>query len=178
MTEIFEEIVEDETIPYAVRPNKTDIKRTIVKVLEIAEQMTVLPIEQLNRFELPDILHETILQAAKMPHKTARKREMKFITAQLRKMDLAPIEEQLARYNSTSMHAVREHHQAEKWRDKLILTEDKTLLTQFLTQYPKANPQQLRQLQRNAKKERLAEKPPKFSRLLYKYLKHLFETAT
>ncbi|MCK5872464.1 MAG: DUF615 domain-containing protein [Methylococcales bacterium] len=177
MIEIFEE-TDEAGIPYAVRPNKTDIKRTIVKVLDIAEQMTVLSTEQLKRFELSDILHETILRAAKMPQKTARKREMKFITAQLRKIDLAPIEEQLARYNSTSMHAVREHHQAEKWRDKLVLTEDNTLLTQFLTQYPKANPQQLRQLQRNAKKERLAEKPPKFSRLLYKYLKHLFETTT
>ncbi|MCK5897886.1 MAG: DUF615 domain-containing protein [Methylococcales bacterium] len=174
MTEIFEE-TDDEGIPYAVRPNKSDIKRTIAKVLEIAEQMTVLSTEQLKRFELPEILHATILQAAKMPQKTARKREMKFITAQLRKMDLTPIEEQLARYNSTSFHAVREHHQAEKWRDKLVLTEDNTLLTQFLTQYPKANPQQLRQLQRNAKKERLTEKPPKFSRLLYKYLKKLFE---
>lgn len=178
MIEDFEEILDDdEGIPYAVRPNKTGIKRDIALILKIAEQLTTLSVEQLERFELPETLQNVILQAAKMPQKTARKREMKYITAQLRKIDLAPIQEQLDRYNSTSFHAVREHHQAEKWRDKLILSEDKNLLTQFLTQYPHANAQQLRQLQRNAKKEIIAEKPPKSARLLYKYLKQLFETT-
>jgi ribosome-associated protein len=179
MIEDFNEMIDDneEEILYAIRPNKTGIKRDIALVLKIAEQLTCLSVEQLMRFTLPERLHEVISRTSKMPPKTARKREMKYITAQLRKLELAPIQEQLDRYNSTSIHAVREHHQAEKWRDKLILSEDKALLTQFLTHYPQANAQQLRQLQRNAKKESLAEKPPKSARLLYQYLKQLFETS-
>jgi ribosome-associated protein len=49
------------------------------------------------------------------------------------------------------------------------------VLTQFLGQHPNADSQQLRQWQRNAKKELAAEKPPKSARLLYKYVKSLLE---
>ena len=175
MSESYLDEQEDEEIYYAVRPNKTEIKRDIVVISEIAEELTTLSREQLNDFELPDGIFQAIIRAIKMPHKSARKREMKYITAQLRKMELEEIEEKLARLNSQSVHAVREHHQAEKWRDKLVIDNDNSVLTQLLSQYPNADSQQLRQLQRNAKKELAAEKPPKSARLLYKYVKSLLE---
>ena len=176
MSEVYLDEQEDEAIYYAVRPNKTEIKRDIEVIADMAEEMTTLTREQLNDFELSDSLFQAILRAIKMPHKSARKREMKYITAQLRKMTLDSIQEKLARLNSQSVHAVREHHQAEKWRDKLVIDNDNTVLTQFLSQYPHADSQQLRQLQRNAKKELTAEKPPKSARLIYKYIKNLLET--
>jgi ribosome-associated protein len=42
-----------------------------------------------------------------------------------------------------------------------------------MSDYPDADSQHLRQLQRNAQKEAKQGKPPKSSRLLYKYLKDL-----
>lgn len=175
MTENYVEEQEGEESYYAIRPNKTEIKRDIAVILKMAEQMTTLTLDQLNDIKLPDNIFRSIMQAAKMPHKAARKREMKYITGQLRKIELDPIQEKLDRLNSKSVHAVREHHQAEKWRDKLIADNDNNVLTQFLSEHPNADSQQLRQLQRNAKKELSAEKPPKSSRLLYKYLKSLLE---
>jgi ribosome-associated protein len=47
-------------------------------------------------------------------------------------------------------------------------------LAALLDEQPHADRQQLRQLVRNAQKELQAEKPPKSSRLLYRYLKTLF----
>ena len=73
-----------------------------------------------------------------------------------------------------SAHAVREHHIAERWRDKLI-AEGSNALTELLNEQPQADRQQLRQLLRNAQKEVEAAKPPKSSRLLYHYLKDLFK---
>lgn len=46
-------------------------------------------------------------------------------------------------------------------------------MTAFLNEQPDADRQQLRQLLRNVQKENEASKPPKSSRLLYRYLKTL-----
>lgn len=105
--------------------------------------------------------------------KAARKRQLKFITGQLRKIELDDIQEALDRIESKSAHGVRDHHQCEQWRDKLIASQDNTVLTALLNQFPNADRQYLRQLQRNAQKEALQEKPPKMARVLYQYLKEL-----
>ncbi|WP_256361359.1 dual-action ribosomal maturation protein DarP [Methylomonas koyamae] len=42
-----------------------------------------------------------------------------------------------------------------------------------MSEFPEADTQHLRQLQRNALKEAKEAKPPKSARLLYKYLKQL-----
>jgi ribosome-associated protein len=57
------------------------------------------------------------------------------------------------------------------------LSDDKQALTELLDKYPEADVQQLRQLIRNAKKEISLEKPIKSSRLLFKYLRALFENT-
>jgi ribosome-associated protein len=110
-----------------------------------------------------------------MPHKGARKRLLKFITGQLNKIDVEPFLEKLARMKTKSAHAVREHHIAERWRDRLI-AEGNEALTELLNEHPHADRQQLRQLLRNAQKEAEAAKPPRSSRLLYRYLKTLLKT--
>ena len=107
-----------------------------------------------------------------MPHKSARKRLLKFITGQLNKIDIDPYLERLARMKSQSAHAVREHHIAERWRARLI-NDGNAALTELLNDHPHADRQQLRQLIRNAQKETELAKPPKSSRLLYRYLKAL-----
>jgi ribosome-associated protein len=109
-----------------------------------------------------------------MPHKGARKRLLKFITGQLHKIDVEPILEKLARMKNKSAHAVREHHIVERWRDRLIAGGNDAL-TELLNEQPDADRQQLRQLLRNVQKEAEASKPPKSSRLLYRYLKTLFK---
>ncbi len=164
---------EEEYIEYAVRPNKTQIKREIAEIAEVAEEMTTLSKSQLDDLNLPEQIHKAIQEAAGMPHKAARKRLLKYIVGNLRKIDMEPINEQLAKIKNKSAHAVREHHQVERWRDRLI-AEDNAALTELLSKYPHADSQQLRQLIRNAKKELAAEKPPKSSRLIYRYLKDLF----
>ncbi len=168
---------EDELIEYAVRPNKTQIKRDIAAIAKMAEEISELSESQIIGLELPDNIRHAIMDAAKMPHKSARKRLFKYITAQLRELDIEPVTEKLARIKNKSAHATREHHQAEHWRDQLLGENGHDVLTQLLTELPHADSQHLRQLQRNALKELKAEKPPKSARLLYRYLKQLIENA-
>lgn len=159
---------------YAIRPNKSQIKRDIAEIAALAEELTRISDAQLTAMAIPEKIEQAIVSAKKMPDtKPARKRQLKFITARLREIDLDKITENLDRIKTKSAHGVREHHQAEKWRDRLVENEDNDVLTELLNQFPDADTQYVRQLQRNAQKEAKAEKPPKSSRLLYKYLKEL-----
>lgn len=158
---------------YAVRPNKTQIKREMAALFELGEEMSGLTASQLKTLELPENIHKAVAEVAGMPLKGARKRLLKFIAAQLHKIDVEPIREKLARIKNKSVHAVREHHIVERWRDRLI-TEGDDALTELLDEHPGADRQQIRQLIRSAKKETETAKPPKSSRMLYRYLKALF----
>lgn len=159
---------------YAIRPNKTQIKKDMAVIFALSEEMSELPAGQLKMLELPEIINKAVIEASGMPHKGARKRLLKFITGQLFKIDIEPILEKLSRIKNKSAHAVREHHVVERWRDRLI-SEGNDALTALLDEQPQADRQLLRHTMRNAQKEAEAGKPPKSSRLLYRQLKELFQ---
>jgi len=163
-----------EIVYYAVRPNKTQIKKDMAVLFALSEEMSELSATQLKALELPENINKAVVEVSGMPHKGARKRLLKFITGQLNKIEVEPILEKLARMKNKSAHAVREHHIVERWRDRLI-AEGNDALTELLNEHPHADRQQLRQLSRNAQKEAEAAKPPKSSRLLYRYLRDLFK---
>lgn len=162
----------DEIEYYAVRPNKTRIKKDIEALFKLAESLSKLAPAKLQGFELPDNLNKAIRDVADMPLTGARKRLLKYIAAQFHKMDVSPIQEKLARLQNQSVHNAREHHVTEQWRDKLI-NEGNKALTELFYEYPAADLQHIRQLLRNIKKETDSGQPPKTSRLLYRYLKTL-----
>ncbi|MBT3813579.1 MAG: DUF615 domain-containing protein [Gammaproteobacteria bacterium] len=172
MSEFFDPQEEEET--WAIRPNKSQIKRDIAVISDLCEEITQLAPAQIERLGLPDNIQKAILEAAKMPVKGARKRQLKFITAAMRKTDVEPIQEQLDKIKAKSAHAARELHQLERWRERL-LSDDKQAVTEFLAKNPEAHAQHIRQLIRNAKKELAIAKPPKSSRLLFCYLRELME---
>lgn len=163
-----------EIVYYAVRPNKTQIKKDMAALFALSEEMSELSAAQLKYLELPDNIYKAVVEVSGMPHKGARKRLLKFITGQLNKIEVEPILEKLARMKNKSAHAVREHHIVERWRDKLIAGGNDAL-TELLNEQLQADRQQLRQLLRNVQKEAEAAKPPKSARLLYRYLKNLLK---
>jgi len=174
MTDFIEEEFEEET--WAIRPNKSQIKRDIAEVHDLCEEITQLAPAQIERLGLPEQIVVAALEATKMPLKSARKRQMKFMTGLMRKVDIEPIQSELDKIKAKSAHASRELHQLERWRERL-LSDDKQALTDLLNQYPGGDAQQLRQLIRSAKKEISLGQPVKSSRLLFKYLRVLLEGA-
>lgn len=159
---------------YAIRPNKTQIKKDMAVLFALSEEMSELSMPLLKTLELPEVINKAVVEVSGMPHKGARKRLLKYITGQLHKIDVSPIMEKMARIKNKSAHAVREHHIVEHWRDRLI-AEGNDALTELLDEHPHADRQLLRQLVRNAQKEIEAGKPPKSSRQLYRRLKVLFQ---
>ena len=169
-----DEEFDDEVEYYAVRPNKTQIKKDIATLFELGETMSELSPAHLDSLELPDNIHQAIMVVAGLPRSGARKRSLKYIASILHKIDLTPIQEKLARIQSRSAHAVREHHILERWRDRLI-SEGNEALTALVDEQPATDLQKIRQMLRNIKKETDSGGPPKSSRLLYQYLKTLFQ---
>jgi ribosome-associated protein len=165
---------DEEVEYYAVRPNKTRIKKEIAALFKLGEEMSVLSPDQLGRLMLPEKILQAVREVSGMPHTGARKRLLKYIAGQLHQIDVEPYVEKLARLKNKSAHAVREHHLAEQWRDRLI-AEGNEAVTELLDDCPEADSQHLRQLIRNAQKEIAAAKPPKSSRLLYRYVKSLLQ---
>lgn len=161
-----------EIVYYAVRPNKTQIKKEIAALFALGEEISALSATHIKSLNLPENINKAVIEVARMSQTGARKRLLKYIAGQLHKIDATPFIEKVARIKNTSAHAVREHHIAEHWRDRLI-AEGNDALTEFLYEYDHADRQQLRQLMRNAQKEAELAKPPKSSRLLYRYLKSL-----
>ena len=165
---------DDEVEYYAVRPNKTQIKREIAVLFKLGETLSALPAEKLDSFDLPENIRHSLNQAAHMPHTGARKRLLKYIAQQFHKMDVSAIKEKLSILQNKSAHAAREHHQIEHWRDRLVDEGDEAV-TELFDEYPDMDLQHVRQLLRQIKKENSLGKPAKSSRLLYRFLKSVFQ---
>jgi len=157
---------------YQEPPSKSQRKRECHELVALGRELVELSTEQLAVLPLPERLYEEVELTRSITKRGARKRQLKFLGGLLRDVDVDPILEGLDRLRSRSVHATREHHQLEQWRDRLLLEGDGAL-AELIESYPDTDRQQLRQLIRNAEREVSQGKPPRSSRLIYQYLKKL-----
>jgi ribosome-associated protein len=153
--------------------SKSQMKREMLALQALGEELVKLPNDQFNKMELPDDLRNAILEARRIHQRGAHKRQLQYIGRLMRDIDAEPIQEQLDTLRGHSQRAAQELHHLERWRDRL-LHEGDAALEELLQQYPDADRQNLRQLQRNAHKEALANKPPRAARAMFRYLRELF----
>jgi len=90
----------------------------------------------------------------------------------MRKIDAEPIRCFIEDINSGSKMESRFFHKLGKWRDELLAGKE-GVMDDILSEIPGADRQHLRQLIRNAAKEKEKDLPLKSSRALFKYLKEL-----
>lgn len=168
---------EEQEHEYAVRPNKSAIKRENAALEALGEELIGLPKDRLNGLDLPSPLFDAVKLAQAINSHGAFKRQRKFIAKLLREMDVSPIREQLERHSNLRARAVHHVHRIEHWRDRLLKGDDHDL-NALMAEYPDAERQKLRQLIRDAHKEHEAEASPRSARLLFKYLRELLEVET
>jgi ribosome-associated protein len=106
--------------------------------------------------------------------RTALQRQYRHLSSLLVEEDVAAIRAALSGELQPHAEEIAALHEAEDWRDKL-LSADEGRLTAFVEQYPGCDRTHLRQLVRNAKKERDLDKPPRSARQLFRYLRQLSE---
>lgn len=153
------------------QPSKTRRKQEMHALQAVGEQLVALDMKRLIELELSEQLMDAILQARQIQKHGARRRQLQYIGKIMRHIDVQPVQEKLAAWARVPLEQTAWFHQLEHWRERLLNEEQ--ALTEFAQQFPQADLQQIRLLIRNARKEKLADKPPKSYRQLFQVLREI-----
>jgi ribosome-associated protein len=159
-------------------PSKTQIKKHMLALTEMGEQVVNLPDSQLARVPMSERLEKAIRECRRITAHGGRKRQIQYIGKLMRELDEAEVEAiraKLAAFSGESNAENARFHALERWRDRLLA--DDAALQQYLDKYPDVEVQRLRQLIREARKDAAASKPPKHARELFKLLREAEEAA-
>lgn len=153
--------------------SKSQVKRELLALKGLGADLVTLSTNQLTRLALPEHLF-TAVKSAQTMKKGALKRQLQYIGKLLRKEDADQIVSDLETMRQPHREDVAHLHQLAAWRDALI-DGDEELLQDIITNHAQVDRQHLRQLIRQAGKEREKQQSPKSARLLFQYLKALSE---
>lgn len=154
--------------------SKSQLKRDMHALQALGEELVNLTPEQFKKFDLPENLYDAVFEARRIHSHGARKRQLQYVGRVMRNIDPAPIRERLDALRGQSRQAAAKLHRIERWRDRL-LEEGDHVLEELLEQHRDVDRQYLRQLVRNAAKEKLANKPPRSARQLFQYLRDIMK---
>lgn len=156
-------------------PSKSALKREMTALQKLGEALVDLTEPQLSKLALPDLLLEAVLQAQSISARGGRKRQLQYIGKLMRKVeDPEAIATALQQINDGSNAEKARFRRIENWRDRFLENGDQTL-DEFVREHPEADRGQIRQLVRNAHKEKTADKPPKSARALFQLLRDTIE---
>ncbi|MBL4783742.1 MAG: DUF615 domain-containing protein [Porticoccaceae bacterium] len=160
---------------WAERPNKTQEKVELDILMNLGKSIADLSKDQFEAITLPETFRQAIVEVRKLGKGGAIKRQFKYIAKLLREMgeeDVDGLHQALDRQLDKDRSATARLHQLEQWRDRLIVEGD-AALGEFVANFPQADRQHIRQLQRKAKQELEGEKPPTAARKIFQYIKEI-----
>jgi ribosome-associated protein len=152
--------------------SKTQIKKEMDDLQKIGQRLVTLNKDQLKKVEINEMLLDAILLAQKITSHEAKRRQLQFIGKLMRNLSEQEVELILEYFDvldGKSQQQTQLLHFLENWRLKLIDSDN--ALTDFLSEYPSTDIQALRNLIRNARKEKELNKPPKAFREIFVLLK-------
>jgi ribosome-associated protein len=151
--------------------SKTQIKREVLELKGLGKEIVGLPEKILQKLPLSESFLEAILAARSM-NRGALQRQLRYIAGLVPNEDVDAIRKALEELQQPHHQQVREFQQLEHWRDRL-LGGDEELPNELALRFPRYDRQHVRQLARNAVREREQNKPPKSARALFQYLSEL-----
>lgn len=151
--------------------SKSEIKREMFQLQDFAQKLVAMSKHQRSRLPLSEDLQYAMTLADKIANKhEALRRHIRHIAKILLETDLAPINQALDVMANKHQQESSKHIYLEQVRNELIAQGNESIET-LLSKYDQMERQKLRQLVRQASKEHLAEKPAKYTRELFQYLK-------
>ncbi|WP_245570608.1 ribosome biogenesis factor YjgA [Arenimonas composti] len=160
-------------------PSRGEQRRQALAVLALAQQLVTLSEPALARIPMDDDLRELVLASRKITAQIARKRQIQYLAKHMRRREdeaLDAIRAALEHDKADGRRAAQALHEVEYWRDRLVDEGDEAL-AELLAAFPQADRQHLRQLARNARQERLQNRPPHAYRDLFRDLRTLLSTS-
>lgn len=163
---------DDEQLP----PSRSQVKRDMEALQALGKRITELRPDQQQQVPMDEALARAVAEMRRISAHGARKRQLQFIGKLMRHADEQAIRDALDRFDSASAAHNQHFHALEQWRERLISGGNEALQA-YIEAHPQADVQHLRQLVRNARKEREQDKPPVQARKLFRYLRELGEQA-
>ena len=154
--------------------SKSQVKRECLDLQELGEAMSKLEPSALDRIPMDEKIRDAIITIRKLKKGSALKRQVQYVGKLLRNTDFEPIRDAYEKVVNHYREDVKQFHRLENWRDRLVEEGDKAL-GELLDEMPQLDRQHLRQLIRQANKEKQKNKPPKSSREIFKYLRQVSE---
>lgn len=162
-------VVDEEDV--VLPPSKTKIKKQMHELRDLGKELSELGKDQLAQLDIPDTLREALREMKNINTFGAQRRQIQYIGKLMRDVDPVPIIAKLDTWKGKSQHHVAYMHQLERWRERLLESED--ALTELLSAHPEADAQRLRTLIRNAQKEMKMQKPAKNYREIFQVLREI-----
>lgn len=156
--------------------SRTQLKQEVEEKQALGLRLAKLPDSRLEKLDLPDELLEAINLYQRLTKRGALRRQRQFIGVLMRSLETAPIERVLAELDHHRELEKQQFHRAEACRNRL-LDGDHSCLEKLIAEFPQVDSQHLRRLVRNAGREEATGKPPRASRLLFRYLSELFDSG-
>lgn len=138
--------------------------------------LTELPEAQVEAMGLEPALEQAVLEAQRMKSREAKRRQLQYIGRLMRDVDAEPIRARLATLEGHSAQATARHRRLEALRERLLADDE--ALTEFASQYPGVDVQELRSLIRQVRHDRDAGRPLRGYRELFRLLKTIESTGT
>ncbi|PSW10207.1 ribosome-associated protein [Photobacterium sanctipauli] len=152
--------------------SKSEMKRDMEALQKLGEELVELKPNALAKIPLDEDMLEAIKDAQRFKNE-ARRRQLQRIGKLMRQVDPEPIQAALDKLRNKHSQATAELKKLEQKRDKLIENGD-SMINAILVDHPHADRQRLRQLVRQASKEKAQNKPAKAYREIFQVLKELY----
>ncbi|AOE50510.1 ribosome biogenesis factor YjgA [Kangiella sediminilitoris] len=159
---------------FAEEKSKSQIKKEMLELTALGEKLAKLNEQQWQTLPISNTLLHALREIPKIGHHTGLKRQIKYLGKLLRNEDVEGIEQQLVINNQQHTLEVQREKLCEHWRERLLEEGDEAAF-ELLQVAPNLERQHLRQLVRNATKEKSLKKPPKYQRELFRYLRDFAE---
>jgi ribosome-associated protein len=154
--------------------SKSQVKRDLAAVQDLALRLLNLSVKQLAQIPLLDETREALL-ATRDLERRARQRQLRFTSGLLAREDVDAVTEALEKLLRPHGDAVRVFHDVEDWRDRLLAGETE-LIDTLGERFAQLDRQQLVQLLRSARQESERGQAPKAARQLFRMLVSLRES--
>jgi ribosome-associated protein len=151
--------------------SKTEMKEDMEALQKLGVELVALKPSVLEKFPLSDELATAISDAQRFKNE-AKRRQLQYIGKLMRHIDPEAIQQALDKYRNKHSQASAELHKLEALRDRIIAEGD-SAIAEVINEHPTADRQRLRQLARQANKEKQTNKPPRAFREIFQILKEL-----
>ncbi len=153
-------------------PSKSQVKRDMLALQQLGERLMAMGPKDWTQFPLTPELLDGLDESRRIKGHNALRRHVRRLGKLLRSADAEAIQAIFTQMDQRHVEENRRFQQMDRWRERLV-EEGDAALEAFLEVQPLADRSHLRQLIRQAQKERLEERPQAASRKIFKYLRDL-----